>query len=161
MLYKLMKGLSVPFTATLILMVFASPASAQTTVRDKADAMWANLAAHVSDRQAAYLAANPPEAGYFQGIRTHSPTPGDGAEPAPDRSRRPTDQVEDWNAAGFTLPAKMPAALAVHVYDGPQGKGYTAILEVLVAGRRWRRAESFGPEAAHRTHAWREIKEGP
>ena len=161
MRYLIMKSLWVPFAATLILMGLATPGLSQTKPRDKADAMWANLAAHVSDRQAAYLAANPPEAGYFQGIRTHSPTPGDGAEPAPDRSRRPTDQTEDWNAAGFSLPARMPAALAVHVYDGPQGKGYTAILEVLVAGRRWRRAESFGPEAVHRTHAWREIKEGP
>ncbi|MDA2916756.1 hypothetical protein MYX64_07970 [Nitrospinae bacterium AH_259_B05_G02_I21] len=159
MRYLLTKHLWVPFTvAAVVLLALGTPALAQTTPRDKADAMWANLASHVADRQAAYLATN---GRYFQGIRTHSPTPADGAVGAPDPSRKPTDQVEDWTGAGFTLPASMPAALAVHVYDGPAGKGYTAIFEVVVAGKRWRRAESFGPEAAWRTHAWVEIRGGP
>lgn len=144
--------------ALTLALVFAPGALAQQAPRDKADAMWTNLASHVADREAAYLAIN---GRYFQGIRTHSPVPADGSEGAPDRSRKPTDQAEDWNAAGFVLPAAMPASLAIHVYDGPQGKGYTAILEVLVAGKRWRRVESFGPEAAHRTRSWIETGEGP
>lgn len=138
-------------------LALASPVLAQTTPRDKADAMWANLAPHVADRQAAYLAAH---GRHFQGIRTHRPGQTPGVEAPPETSRRPTDQAESWNDAGFALPATMPAALAVHVYDGPAGRGYTAIIEVLVAGKRWRRAESFGPEAAHRTHGWQEIEEG-
>lgn len=145
--------------ALALALVFAPGALAQTTPREQqaalaADAMLANLAAHVADRQAAYLLAH---GRYFQGIRTHrqGQTPGVGAPP--ETSRRPTDQAEDWNGAGFSL----PPAIELHVYDGPAGKGYTAIIEVLVAGKRWRRAESSGPESAHRTHAWREVKEVP
>lgn len=155
MRYLLAKHLWVPFTVAAVVLL-ASPALAQQTPRGKADAMWSNLASHVADRQAAYLATN---GRYFQGIRTHSPVPADGAGAAPDPSRKPTDQAESWQDAGFALPAAMPAALAVHVYDGPKGKGYTAILEVLVTGKRLMRAESFGPEAVHRTHAWAEIRE--
>jgi hypothetical protein len=136
------------------MVVLPGSAQSQTTPREKADAMWASVASHVADRQADYFAAH---GRFFQGIRTHQPRPKDGAEAAPETNRRPTDQAEDWNGAGFAL----PAFLEIHVYDDPAGKGYVAILEVEVAGSVWRRSVGADPEAVARTRGWLEIREGP
>jgi len=80
----------------------------------------ADIAARIEAREAIYFANN---GKYWQGIRTPSIIPIDGADTVPNLTLHPTDQVEDWN--GVTLPANIPLAIAVVVHHGPLGWGYT------------------------------------
>ena len=90
---------------------------------------------------------------YWQGIRTHPVLPKDGNEIAPTKSRKPTDQAEDWS--GVTLPAGMPIAVEVHVHDGPEGTGYTVFGWIEIAGRTWQRGVGVGAHSA--TFDWTDV----
>lgn len=116
-----------------------TPVQIRQAVDDKLAAAWTQL----QNRQAAYLGTH---GRYFQGIKTHAVTPADGDETAPALTRRPTDQTENWSDAGFNLPATLPMALQIDTYDGPQGKGFVAVLTVQIDGQLWRRSAQVGPE---------------
>lgn len=88
---------------------------------------------------------------YWQGIRTHEIAPTDGRTEVPIKTRRPSDQAEDWSA--ISLPNSMDVALEVHTYDGPNGKGYIIFGECIIDGEVWRRAINFGPET-YRDSDW-------
>jgi hypothetical protein len=90
---------------------------------------------------------------FFQGLRSHSVVPAGGQAAAPDRlSSRPTDQAETlgelWN--GAQLPGLVPFALTINVYDGPDGRGWEAVIEMVDNGQLWQRVVNSGPET------WRE-----
>lgn len=90
---------------------------------------------------------------YFQGLITHTTEPTDDVDTAPNRlSIKPTDQVERWG--DFTvLPATMPAALVIDIYDGPFGSGWVATVFVRVLGNVYTRTQQVGTEA-WRNSAW-------
>ncbi|MDV2479218.1 MAG: hypothetical protein RX317_03120 [bacterium] len=125
-------------------------------LKTKIDGRLGLLLTHLEARQDAYFTAH---GRYFQGIKTHTVLPkGEiDEETPPDRTRKPTDQAEDWNGAGIILPAKMPFALAMDVYDGPRGKGWSARVEVEHQGREFARRVGFGPDATQYTHDWQEV----
>lgn len=92
--------------------------------------------------------------GYFQGLRSHSAIPADGAAASPDRlTSKPTDQADTltsfWEGAG--LPAKTPFALSVNVYDGPQGRGFEVVYLAVVGGQTYSRIVNVGPETQRET----------
>lgn len=90
---------------------------------------------------------------FFQGLRSHTAVPANGLSAAPDRlSARPTDQAETLAAlwGGAELPGLVPFALTVNVYDGPAGRGWEAVIEMVDNGQLWRRVVNSGPET------WRE-----
>lgn len=118
----------------------------------KANTILSDVANSIGPLQADYQTQH---GHYWQGLRTHGLLPKDGAAAAPDKSRKPSDQVEDWNAAGVSLPSTMVVAVQVDNYDGPSGQGYVVIAEVELAGRVWRRALGIGPEA--RSHDWQKV----
>ena len=135
------------------------PIPAQLKV--KIDGQLSSLLTHLETRQEVYFTAN---GRYFQGIRTHAFLPkGEiGEETPPDMTRKPTDQAEDWNDVGIILPAEMPFALAIDVYEGPRGHGWSARTEVEYQGQQVASAEfarqvGFGPDAEHYTHDWQDV----
>ena len=125
-------------------------------LKTKIDGRLNLLLTHLEARQDIYFTAH---GRYFQGIRTHAELPkGElDEETPPDTTRKPTDQAEDWDGAGILLPAKMPFALAINVYDGPRGKGWSARVEVEHLGRAFARQVGFGPDAEHYIHDWQEV----
>ena len=130
-----------------------------TQLKTKIDGRLNLLLTHLEARQDIYFTAH---GRYFQGIRTHAELPkGElDEETPPDTTRKPTDQAEDWDGAGINLPATMPFALSIDVYDGPRGKGWSVRVEVEHLGRDFARQVGFGPDAAHYTLDWQEIVEG-
>lgn len=91
---------------------------------------------------------------HWQGIITPAIPPDDGATRDPDLGRKPTDQAERWEdvfTGATALPATAwPSQVAIDVYDGPLGTGWTAILTYIARGETWRRVVHVGPET------WRE-----
>lgn len=124
-------------------------------LKTKIDGRLSLMLTHLEARQEAYIAAH---GRYFQGIRTHAVLPkGEIDEETPPNSRvKPTDQAEDWDDVGILLPAKMPFALAIDVYDGPRGVGWSIRAEADYQGSLYARRVGFGPDAADYTHDWRE-----
>ncbi len=135
----------------LLIIGLATPALAQSR-RARADAMLNGLWNHIQARQNVYFNKH---GRYFQGLLT--PRNVRNTDGPTDLGRRPHDQAESWADAGFVLPVSVPASLEIHVYDGPLGHGYTAILHYKSGGKRFTKASSVGPEASHRNHGWREV----
>ena len=130
--------------------------------KDKADSFVTQRWSSVQIMQTGYLAQH---GRYFQGIVTHDDAPGDGGNVPPGLDRRPTDQAESWRDVGAAplFPPGMEASAEVHVYDGPQGKGYAIIARMLndsvggdglVYARTW----NSGPET-WREHDWQPVVE--
>lgn len=90
---------------------------------------------------------------FWQGIRTHPVLPVDGNETAPDKTRKPTDQAEDWS--GITLSANMLIAVEVHTHRGPAGDGYTVFGWIKIGERTWQRAVGVGAHAT--TSDWADV----
>ncbi|MCL5264906.1 MAG: hypothetical protein M1343_06910 [Chloroflexi bacterium] len=93
---------------------------------------------------------------FWQGLRTHAVTPADGKAATPDTTRKPTDEAEDWVAAGVALPASMEVAIRVDTYEGPEGQGYVVIGEIEIGSRLLRRCVNVGPEV-YRAHDWVDV----
>ena len=125
-------------------------------LKAKIDRRLGLLLTHLEARQEAYFTAH---GRYFQGIRTHAVLPkGEIDEETPPNPRvKPTDQDEDWDGAGINLPAKMPFALAIDVYEGPRGHGWSARVEVGHQERELAKQIGFGPDAGHYTHDWQDV----
>lgn len=124
-------------------------------VRQAVDNRLANLWNAIQAKEAAYLAAN---GRYWQGLRTHSVAPADGATATPDvGTRTPTDQPDPWPAAVRNTGMEM--ALRIDTYDGPLGQGYQATVWVAIQGEVWGRTAQVGPET-WRAAGWRRVTEG-
>jgi hypothetical protein len=95
---------------------------------------------------------------YYQGIWTHTDAnlPADGATATPVKTVKPTDQTDDWNSFGISFASKIPTAVSITYYNGPQGKGYVVHYKLLVLGEQWMRSVNTGPED-YRTHDWRKL----
>lgn len=52
----------------------------------------------------------------------------------------------------------LPFAIAVHVYNGPSGKGFVGLIWVKYEGTTYTMARNYGPET-WRTFDWREVQE--
>lgn len=125
-----------------------------TDLQTKLDALLQNVGDQVTSIQEAYKSARQR---YWQGVRTHTVTPSDGATTAPDPNRKPSDQAESWASFGLALPAQTEAALSVDVYQTRAGHGYIVNADVIVAGVYYRRAVNHGPEIS-REHDWKPFK---
>ena len=93
---------------------------------------------------------------YFQALRSHR-----GVVPRSNQSTAPTgldDRPTDrphalrdfWAGNGF---GNTPFQLAIDVYDGPAGMGFTVTIETIDGGATWRRVVQSGPET-WREQAW-------
>lgn len=123
----------------------ATPAQIRQAVDDRLAALWTAI----QNKEAAYYAAN---GKYWQGLRTMSAIPADGATALPDiGTATPTDQPDPWPAALRQVAMEM--ALQIDVYDGPSGVGYVATVSVRINSRVWERAAQVGPET-WRQHGW-------
>ena len=116
------------------------------------DNMLNSLRAEWEDKQADYYFTY---GQYFQGIRTHDVIPTKDAKGPPDKAKKPTDQLHDWNDFGLGLPGNMPGSIALHVYESPNGHGYELEARTREGGKHWRRVEAYGPEAHSLTYGWR------
>ena len=120
------------------------------------DARFEQLRPTLQAKQAAYLRGRSRLA---QGLRTHSITPADGAEVAPDRlDAKPGYQAESWRDIGG-LPPKLLSCVWIDQYTAPTGPGYVVGLEVRIQGQLWRRSWNQGPET-WREQAWHRVEEG-
>ena len=118
------------------------------------------LASHLpafAAAQEAYLAAH---GRYFQALSPVASPPADPDRAAPDYSRRPTDVEEGLDDFGLPFPETLPCALRVDVYDGPAGRGWSMTITADEGGVLWERGYASGPEAAVRSHGWREVPPG-
>src|SRR5204863_1705256 len=123
-------------------------------LENKLDALLKDTSDQVATIQDAYFSIH---GRYWQGARTHSAIPADGAAATPDLNRKPSDQTETWATFGLTLPAQTEAAFSVDVYQARAGHGYGVNADVIVAGVRYRRAVNHGPES-WREHHWKPFK---
>ena len=119
-----------------------------------------DLAARYADIKAAQDAYFAAHGRYFQGVLTHTSIPAHTVavqnDAAPDNmAGHPTDQAETWNDF---LPGiagqSMPAALETHVYDGPDGPGWT------LRQRCSLESEEFQREREATGKAWRRERWG-
>lgn len=131
-----------------------------TTVRNKINdwlnPRWATLVTKQDDYFSTY-------ARYFQGIWSHSSDLEqtdllDGDTLADNLGGLPSDQVHDWrDYLGNTLDTlKFPCRLRIDVYEGPQGHGWQAVLQVLYKGDLYSRTQQVGPETS-RTKSWGKV----
>ena len=102
---------------------------------------------------------------YFQGLWTHTAEVEqdevDVLDEVPNNlDSKPTDQTHTWrDAVGNAFDAlPFPCRLRLDVYEGPQGHGWIAILEVLYQGEVYVRSKQVGPET-HHTHDWRLVQQ--
>ena len=126
-----------------------------TDLETRLDALLDDTAAQVAAVQENYRSI---KGRYWQGARTHTATPSDGAKIATDPTRKPSDQTETWTSFGIELPAQTEAALSVHVYETRAGHGYVVNADVIVGGTYYRRAVNHGPET-RRGHDWKPFKQ--
>ena len=114
------------------------------TLKTNLDTLLSDAAEQVATIQEAYRSAY---GRYWQGLRTHTIIPADGASAAPDLTRKPLDQDESWSTFAFALPAETEGALSVDVYQSRKGLGYLVNMDVVANGVRYRRSANFGPES--------------
>jgi len=125
-------------------------------IQNQIDTQMETLRDNLAAGQTAYLASN---SKYWQGI-LFSAVPADGGVATPDKSKKPTDQSESWNDFGVIIPASPKCAMAVDVYDGPDGKGYVIRGHIKIAGQEWYRVRhAVGPETWREMDDWKEIVE--
>lgn len=123
-------------------------------IKARADQVLTQIWREIQERQVVYAANHGGR--YFQGLITHTVTPADGVDVAPDCLLvTPTDQPERWIDFGLELPA-IPFSIQLDVYDGPLGKGYVVTVQVKYQGVLYERAAQYGPET-HRAFSWREV----
>ena len=131
------------------------------TQQNRIDAWFGSRVGQITDIEADYFVTN---GIYFQGLLSHlAPITGVGNGASGDRdadnfTSSPTDQLENWLDAGFGPPITtqvMPCTLLLDSYDGPEGKGWSALLSFIYEGDIWERRHQFGPET-YRTHDWAE-----
>ena len=125
-------------------------------IRDACDAKLATFWPAFQTRQTTYFSGPGSGRRYFQALASHAVIPANGIEAPSSPVGRPTNQTEGWGDSGFTLPATMPMAMLIHVYDGPLGRGYVARIEVLIGLRRWAKTLQIGQET-WRERAWGQI----
>lgn len=136
------------------------PARAQSAaltpdeIRAAIDARLAQLWGAIQTKEANYFAAH---GHYWQGLRTNTLLPADGALVIADiGARTPTDQPDPWPA--LALSTGLPMAITIDVYDGPEGIGYVATVTVTIVGRTWARSAQEGPEK-WRVEGWHDISQ--
>lgn len=128
-----------------------TPAEQLKTILDAAVSVaWPSLVV----TQEAYLAAH---GTFWQGLRTPTMPPADGAPATIDPTLKPSDVEATWADAerdsGVSL-AGLPAQVQMDVYDGPAGKGFWLTLRFEASGVTYSRAWSYGPE--DHSHGWTE-----
>lgn len=88
---------------------------------------------------------------YFQGLQT-GPVPAIGEKtPFVDWWRSPMDQAYKWTDIAIVPIMDLPFAIAIDVYDGPQGRGFVARFLVRVEKTVYSRSLNEGPETWHNT----------
>ena len=127
------------------------------TVRDRIDNWLTPRWSWLTGKQDDYFTAN---GLYFQGLWTHTAEVEQtdllgGDTLADNLASKPSDRPHDWrDAVGNALDSlPFPARLRLDVYDGPQGKGWQAMLQVRYQGNVYERVRQVGPET-YRTHDW-------
>ena len=132
-----------------------------TTVRNRINNWLTPRWNHLANRQETYFAAN---GRYFQGLWTHAAEVEqtdalDGGHAATELAAKPTDQPHNWrDFIGNALDAiPFPARMRIDVYDGPQGHGWVATLQVRYKGKVYARAQQIGPETK-RQHGWELVR---
>ena len=119
------------------------------TTRNRIDDWLTPRWAWLTGKQDDYFTAN---GKYFQGLWTHTAEvdqTSEAGDTIPDNlTSSPTDQPHTWqDAIGNTFDAlPLPARLRLDVYDGPQGKGWSATLQVKYGGNIYERTKGVGPE---------------
>ena len=121
-------------------------------IETQANARFTEFLAAIGSLQTGYLAAH---GRYFQGILTGLPSNGNPV--APDKSKKPTDQTENWTAFGITLPNGNGPSVIGYGFD-IYPAGFIAFGEIAIAGKTWRRQTDFG--SMGETYDWREIYAG-
>lgn len=126
-------------------------------VRDRIDNWLAPRWSWLVGKQDTYFSSN---GRYFQGLWTHTATVEQDdvviMDEVPDNlSSKPHDQTHSWHdavgSAFDSLP--FPCRMKIDVYDGPQGHGWIATLQVLYKGDIYIRSKQVGPEIYH-TQDW-------
>ena len=120
-------------------------------IRNAVDTRLANLWSTIQTRQDAYHATH---GRYWQGRRTHTLDPADGTEVLPDIGTACPPDSEPYPASWRSQ--TYPMSLQLDVYDGPQGKGYLALVQVTINGPAWRRIAQVGPET-QRVRPWHQL----
>lgn len=119
-------------------------------IRTQVDAALTSLWAAIQTHQTAFFAAR---GRFWQGLRTASVTPADGATVLPDvGSSKPSYEFQGWPAA--LIASALPMTIEIHQYKTPAGTcGYQAFVYVTINGVTHMRTQQVGPEA-WRAQGW-------
>jgi hypothetical protein len=143
----------------LLLAAVPAAAATHTQIQTAADSFWTTHNAKFTAVQINYAAGH--NGRFWQGIRSHATCPDDGALVNPTLTSRPTDQIERWTdmfAGGRALPStNWPVCLAVDVYEGPRGNGWSVTVAYTKGGETWARTYHFGPET-RRERGWARVQ---
>ena len=151
---------------TLLACLLAIPAQAATLaqVRDAADArlttLWVNV---IRPGELAWFAGH---GVYGQCVHTQNIPDTAAADAAAAELLPVTDvHIHDSNKescrdifGAVSINVSLPFAIAVHTYNGPQGKGFVGEVWVRYEGVTYYKARNYGPET-WRTFDWRQIQE--
>lgn len=124
-------------------------------IRAACDTAVTNAWAAITAKQDAYFAAN---GSYWQGYRSHSVTPADGATATPDiGTATPSDLVgQPWPAA--IRSSSLPCSLEIHRYQTPRdGWGWLAIVSVTILGATWQKVQNGAGPETWRTTPWVQV----
>ena len=124
------------------------------------------IAPRIATMQAAYLSRH---GRYLQLLPTHVSVPVEGAPKVADAvTRAPADRrrrdeagavVEDDSWSVTRVPTPASVSMAVHDYDGPQGRGYVVVGSILVGVDMVVAVRPVGPEK-HRIDSVEVIADG-
>lgn len=124
-------------------------------IRAAIDTLLVACIVEVETKQQQYKAA---QDRHWQGLRTHSTIPADGADTIPDRLHiKPSGVTASWDEMGANL-VTTKSCLTVDEYQGPQGAGWVLTAMVRLGGVLWQRAIQRGPET-WREQAWQPVPE--
>ena len=115
-------------------------------VQAKADAAVQPLVASIVAFQETWVLTHK---GYWQGLRTPTATPKNGADTPPEKNVKPVADAEAkaWAEVAVTMPITLPCSVEVFTHDGPVGKGFSVIAHVEVGAQKFRKAVGFGRHA--------------
>lgn len=82
---------------------------------------------------------------YLQMLNSHEVTPKDNQPTTPTKSKKPTDQNENWSDL-CRLPIIMETNVRIDIYEGPLGKGFIICNFIEKNKDIWRKITDYGPE---------------
>jgi hypothetical protein len=126
-------------------------------IQDSAKAVQDSVFTEMVTQQVAFIISGNQH--YLQLPDTPTPVPQAGLETTPNLLLKYDSESADWQGLGVQLPATLPCALRVDVYENDAGKGFTLTATVEEQGVEFQRVLNFG-HLTERESDWTLVTQG-